>query len=181
MTAPTDAELTDAWTTATRNAVTALFAEYPDHHFYWISMMVSDETYPPFLVPVSEEQLAQLRVAAPDYDKWDYSFTPLVAYGHEEHYGEVHRLLELRPDLEEIEDDDEWDAEFEARMAAVEASMVRLDAEGLFGVGAARDGVVILVENMPPLPVDTQRALRLNPPSELFQEWLRDVAEVEVE
>jgi hypothetical protein len=179
MTAPTDAELTDAWTNATRNAVTALFAEYPDHHFYWISMMVSDETYPPFLMPVSEEHLAQLRATSPTYDRWDYSWTPLFPYGREEHYGEVHRLLELRPDLAEIEDDAEWEAEFEARMAAVEASMARLDAEGLFGVGERRDGVLVLVEMMPPQPVDTQRALRLNPPSELFQEWLRDVAEVE--
>jgi hypothetical protein len=181
MTAPTDAELTDAWTTATRNAVTALFAEYPDHRFYWISMMVSDETYPPFLMPVSDRILAELRVADPTYDKWDYSLTPLFPYGRDEHYAEVERLLELRPDLGEMEYDAAWEAEFEARMAAVEASMARLDAEGLFGVGAARDGVVVLVENMPPQPVDTERALRLNPPSELFQEWLRDVAEVEVE
>jgi hypothetical protein len=179
MTAPTDAELTDAWTTATRNAVTALFAEYPDHHFYRISMMVSYYAYPPFLMPVSEEHLAQLRVADPTYDRWDYSLTSLFPYGHEEHYAEVRRLLELRPDLDEIEDDERWDAEFEARMAAVEASTARLDAEGLFGVGERRDAVVVLVENMPPDPVDTQRALRLNPPSELFQEWLRDVAEVE--
>jgi hypothetical protein len=63
-------------------------------------------------------------------------------------------------------------------MDAVEASMARLDAEGLFGVGEARAGVVVLVENMPPLPVDTERALRLNPPGPLFQEWLREVAEV---
>jgi len=181
MTAPTDAELTDAWTTATRNAVTALFAEYPDHHFYRISMMVTDETYPPFLMPVSDQILAQLRAGSPtgEYDKWDYSLTPLFPYGHEEHYAEVRRLLELRPDLQEIEDDAEWEAEFEARMAAVEASMARLDEGGLFGVGDRRDGVLVLVEMMPPQPVDTQRALRLNPPSELFQEWLRDAAEVE--
>jgi hypothetical protein len=146
MTVPTDAELADAWTTATRNAVTALFEEYPDHHFYRITMMVSDETYPPFLMPMSEEHLAQLRAASPtgEYDKWDYSLSPLFPYGRDEHYAEVDRLLELRPDLREIEDDAEWDAEFEARMAAVEESMARLD-----------------------------------PPSELFQEWLRDAAEVE--
>jgi hypothetical protein len=178
MTAPTDAELTDAWTIATRNAVTALFAEYPDHHFYWISMMLSYYAYPPFLMPVSEEILAELRVTDPSYDRWDYTLTPLFPYGDEEHYAEVRRLLELRPDLDEL-DDPESDAELAARMDAVEASMARLDAEGLFGVGEARAGVVVLVENMPPLPVDTERALRLNPPGPLFQEWLRDVAEVE--
>jgi len=179
MAAPTDAELTDAWTAATRNAVTALFAEYPDHHFYYLSLAVSDESLPPFLVAMSEEMLAQVRseLAGPGSDswveaRWNYSYSPVLPYGWDDHYAEVRRLLELRPDLGAMTDDEQWDAEYLARMAALEAAVSRLDGEGLFGSGERRAGVLVLVENVPWDDSNVERVRRMNPRGPLRQEWL---------
>ena len=54
-----------------------------------------------------------------------------------------------------------------------------LDAEGLFGQGEKRLGIVINAEFMPSDCTNTERALRLNPQKAL-EEWLEEMAEEEV-
>jgi len=178
MTAPTDGELADAFTAATRSAVSALFAQFPDERFYYLSLILSDPCLPPALTAMSDGFLARARAEDPDdaYLKWDYSRSPVYPYGWDDHYARARRLLELRPDLTAIQDEDAWDAEHRARLAAMEAAVSRLDAEGLFGTADRRAGLVVGVEVMPPDEENTARVRRLNPP-EALREWLAEAAE----
>jgi hypothetical protein len=56
------------------------------------------------------------------------------------------------------------------------AAMAALDREGLFGRGAERERMLINVEVAPPDAGNTERAVRLNPPSAL-REWLAEASE----
>jgi hypothetical protein len=58
-------------------------------------------------------------------------------------------------------------------MQAMENAMIRLDREGAFGTGEARNKMVVLVEVMPPDWTNTERAKRMNPPEALI-EWLAE-------
>ena len=54
--------------------------------------------------------------------------------------------------------------------------MAKVDAEGLFGAGRERLGIVVNAVVMPPDHSNVVRATRLNP-KEALDEWLQEAAE----
>ncbi|MGY1429159.1 DUF4303 domain-containing protein [Streptomyces sp. WAC06273] len=173
---PTESQLTDAVHRAARAAFLDLFREHPGHRFYYCVLVTPGEAYGPALSAWSEQALAQEAArqgCAPTDIKWSYADSPFCCYG-ERHLEPVRPLFAARGELFEMPDD-EADAEFDLRLRAMETAMARLDAEGVFGTGAARHAVVVNVE-VPSEGGDEERALRLNPP-EALTEWLAEAAD----
>jgi hypothetical protein len=183
MTVPTRDEMIDAITIAARSAVSELFRNYPDHRFYYCSLITSGAGHAPALSAWSRESLVRraYELALEPEElvslKWSHADSPFVCYG-DHHFEPVRRLFEMRPGLQADGPQDAWDAEVELRIEVMEAAMARLDAEGLFGTGTKRAEIVIIVEVMPPDYTNTQRAFRLNPRAAL-EEWLAEAAEPE--
>lgn len=144
-----------------------------------------DEVHPPARSAWSKEALEREWVRHEDREglragiKWSYADSPYFAFG-EAHFSTVATLFAMRPQWSMEMSDEEWETEYEVRLSAMERAMLRLDAEGVFGAGDDRNGIVVLVEVQPPDWTNTQRARRLNPPQALT-EWLKEAAEDEPE
>ena len=184
---PTKSELANAIAVATDATVRELFAEFPDHHFYYITLITPGEVLAPAFAAWSYEALEEAVAHEPNKEetrvmlKWSYADSPFFCYG-EEHFAEVRRLFDARPNIE-LEDDEDYcgsacEAEALLRLDAMESAMSSLDQQGLFGVGEERFAVVVNVELAPPDYSNTERAMRLNPP-EAIREWLVEAAEDE--
>lgn len=166
---PTEADLADAVTTAVRAVVTDLFHDNPGHTFYYVTLTTPGEAFGPALSAWSHETLSQ----RPDADEVRYSYadSPFSILG-EQYLKPVRELFAARPEVFDIADDDASDAEFELRLRAMETAMHRLSDEGLFGVGEARAGVLVLVEVVPEDEENVARARRLNPSGPALDAWL---------
>jgi hypothetical protein len=165
---------------AAKAAVEKTFKELCRDHpetFYYVSLTTSGEASPPAFTAWSHEALAR-EVEKSTYQdpvdslKWSYGESPYFCFG-EQNLAELKRLFSLRPQMVTSMSDAQWSEEYEFRMRALESAMRELDLEGLFGVGPARNKVVINVEVMPPDRTNTERANRLNPPEALV-EWLAE-------
>lgn len=180
MKVPSEAELVEAITEAARAAISDLFCEYPDDHFYYVSLITTGEGHAPELTAWSKEALASAAKKS-DHEaeallelKWSYADSPF--YGHGDHYFEgVRHLFDARP-KPDPESAQEWNQEYSLRLRAMEAAMARLDAAGLWGRGDDRIGIVINVEVMPADHTNVERALRLNP-TDALKDWLEEAAE----
>ncbi len=184
---PTKTELARAIEAAARKAIDELFAQYPDHRFYYLSLLTTGEVHPPVLVAWSEEALEDAVRDEVDQEdarywlKWSYADSPFFCFG-EAHFEEVKELFEKRPDAS-LQDDEDYsgsasEAEHNLRLDAMESAIRTLDRRGLFGAGENRSSIVVNVEVMPPDCTNTERAMRLNPP-EAIREWLEEAAETE--
>jgi hypothetical protein len=174
---PTESDLADAVYRAARAAVSDLFREHPDHHFYYCSLVTTGEAFGPALSAWSAEALAAaVKASGADAEmlKWSYADSPFCSFG-EQHFQPMRALFDARPQVFDLPGDD-GDAEYLLRLRAMESAMSRLDDEGLFGSGDQRLDIVINVEVMPPDTTNTERALRLNPPRALTT-WLEEAAE----
>jgi hypothetical protein len=169
-----------------RDAFTELFSSSGER-FYYCTLITTGEAHCPFASAWSYEALDRtVEEVSTDEDnedlselranlKWSYADSPYDIVG-EEHFDEARAAFEALPGVENY--GDAWPAEWERRVALMEAAMRRLDDEGLWGNGAIRDATVVLVEVMPPDASNTERAGRLNPRSNpTFQEWLAEIAE----
>lgn len=179
MPAVTRHDLTEAIVEAARRAFSELFSEHPGHYYY-CTLVTTGEAHPPIVSAWSREALASAVEQGNDPEalsalKWSYADSPFCGYGSE-YFEPVNALFAQRPRLTPQLSRDEWSAEYQLRVDAMEAALSRLDAEGVFGKGASRSGTVILVEVAPPDRSNTDRALRLNPP-EALREWLEEAAE----
>ncbi|MGV9288860.1 DUF4303 domain-containing protein [Streptomyces sp. NPDC003719] len=173
---PTEYDLTDAVHRAARAAFTDLFRENPGHRFYYCTLVTPGEAYGPALSAWSEQALAEqaARHDCPPLDlKWSYADSPFCCWG-ERHLEPVRDLFAARGELADLPDGED-EAEFDLRLRAMETAVARLDAEGLFGTGTARHGLVVAVEVVPPDTGNDERTLRLNPP-EALTEWLEEAA-----
>ncbi len=97
--------------------------------------------------------------------KWSYADSPYSILG-EAYFEPVQHLLDTRPRIDEISSED-WELELVMRLEAMEQAMRQLDEEGLFSQNQPREQVCVLVELMPPVPLNTTIAKRLNPPEAL--------------
>ncbi|MFD6065809.1 MULTISPECIES: DUF4303 domain-containing protein [Amycolatopsis] len=166
---PSEAELADALTTATRAAVTDLFRDNPSHTFYYVTLTTPGEAFGPALSAWSHEALAQRADAAEI--RYSYADSPFSIVC-EEHLKPVRDLFAGRPEVFDIADDDASEAEFELRLRVMETALRRLADEGLFGVGEARANVLVLAEVVPDDEENVARARRLNPPGAALDAWL---------
>lgn len=129
MSTPTQAELSNAIADAIRRAVADLFAAHPDDHFYYCSLITTGEAHAPALSAWSYEALQAygqregLEEAELLDVKWSYADSPFFFFG-EAHLAEVRRLFDAQPLAN-------TDAEYQARLEAMEKAVARLDGEGL--------------------------------------------------
>ena len=168
---PSQAELVEAVTVATRAAATELFQEYPDDHFNYFSLTTPGEGLSPTITAWSNEALDQAVEDAGDDPsarpelKWSYADSPFYGYG-DQHFDGVRRLFDALDGAKANE----------RKMDAMVQALKRLDQEGVFGRGPKRDGMVLNVEYMPPDHSNVERARLLNPPAALT-DWLKEAAE----
>ncbi|MGY0216237.1 DUF4303 domain-containing protein [Endozoicomonadaceae bacterium StTr2] len=171
MTIPDRSQLTDAIADATRAAVTELFREHPGTYYY-VTLFSSGDAAPCALSAWSYEALSEY--VDPDL-KWSCIDSPFCYFGWDKYFGHVSDLFANRPVMN-CNNEKAWNAEYAFRYGCMEAAMARLDSEGLFGTGAARNNMVIAVEVMPPDYSNTEHVCRLNPP-EAVADWLAEAAE----
>lgn len=167
-------ELVSAFENAFHNAVISLTEKHNENFYYFA--FIFDEGLQPYISAWSYEAYEKslvddnIRDEDKSWWKWDYADSPYAAYGFDEFFGEVKELLYKRED--ELSLDELYDTEWTIRINSMEEAMKRLDKKGLFGEGERRKNVVINVEVAPPDCLERQRALRLNPSSELLSEYL---------
>jgi hypothetical protein len=146
---------------ATRNAVGELFARYPTHHFYYLTLTTTGEVLTPYLSASSLESLTG------DELKWSYADAAFSLFG-EHHFDVVRPLFEAGA------------GDPEERLAAIERAVRALDADGVFdGTPLPRAEMIVTVEVMPPDHTNTARTIRLNPPGPALTAWLAEAAEPE--
>jgi len=159
-----DPALVNAVSDATRHAVTRFHAEHDNH----------DETFCVYALVTSGEGLRPyLTVTVDGPDRWNLADSPYAIVG-DDWLAQTESAFSARGNVFEAAD---IDAEWDLRLASMEESLRRLDSEGLFGIGAQREAVLLLVATMPPDESDSGFARRLNPPGPLLEAWLREAAE----
>ncbi len=181
MTIQSEKELANKIAHAARLAVQRLFKDNPDDTFYYCSLVTTGEGHTPCLTAWSKEALDKAVAAESGGNelraelKWSYADSPFYPYA-EDCFEEVQREYISRSEAGD-RDSTSSPVELELRLRAMEAAMAELDAEGLFGTGARRLGIVIGAEVMPPDNTNVDRMRRLNPP-EALTEWLTQAAEL---
>lgn len=172
-------ELIDAIADAVRDIVNSLRSAFPRHSFYYIVLMTTGEATPPVFSAWSKEALEE--AVADEHDsalalKWSCADSPFAMFG-DDHLKPVRDLFRLRPEMNP-HSEDAWNTEYAVRVGCMVEAMARLDEEGVFGVGAPREQIVINVEVMPPDSTNVERARLLNPP-EALRDWISEAAELE--
>lgn len=163
-----DPALTRVIAEATRSAVADLRERHPED-FHAFALLTTGEALPPYLAAASAEGTA--RAGA---HRWGLPDSPYAVWGYEEHFGEVVRAFGARGDLFALADERAVDAEYATRLASMEEALRLLDAEGFFGAGAERLGVLLLAGTLPPDEGDAGAVRRLNPAGPLRDSWLRE-------
>ncbi|WP_145324945.1 DUF4303 domain-containing protein [Paenibacillus xylanexedens] len=108
--------------------------------------------------------------------KWSYADSPYCCFG-DDNFDHIKEQFNERPSIADLENDD-WNQELDVRLKAMELAMKMLDDEGIFALNQPRESVCVLVEIMPPDPINTEIALRLNrAESPAIQVWLAEAAE----
>lgn len=159
-----DPALTAEIVHGTRLAVQQLHDEHPGS-FCVYALATSGEALRPYLI-----------VTPDDATRWDLPDSPFAVYG-DEHLAGLEELFTARGDLFDMSAE-QAQAEYDLRLASMEAALRALDADGLFGAGDARADVLLLVTTMPPDETGAETARRLNPASPLLAAWLDEAAEV---
>ncbi|AUH66294.1 DUF4303 domain-containing protein [Paracoccus zhejiangensis] len=174
-------DLANLIATAARTTLSRLFEEHPED-FYYCTLITTAEGLPPAPSAWSWQALDRVSAAQPDPEKakpllkWSYSESPYWLFGDEAFEPVRRRFAEL-VDPHSLPTEGEFVREVNHRLAEMEKAMKMLDDEGLFGVGARREGMVVLVEVMPPDEGNTERALRLNSPGPAIETWLDEAGE----
>ena len=174
---PTQKNLEDAIFDALDKTLIKLLSMYPDHSFYYFALITTGEASSPFISVWSRELLESTAKSNEDTEnlKWSCSESPLCFFAVE-CFKTVDDLFQRRPEMNSDLSDAEWKLEYDLRLDAMEFALKRLDLNGVFGLGKARDKIYINVECMPPDYTNTDRAYRLNPINALST-WLEEAAE----
>src|SRR5262245_5223762 len=108
---PSQSELTDAITDATRKAVSELFRQHPER-FYYCSLITTGEAHRPHISAWSKEALDAVARKDPDpvgarqLLKWSYADSPYCCFG-DEYFEVVKELFGRRPRMDP-DDPDGW-------------------------------------------------------------------------
>lgn len=150
-----------------------------NERFYYCTLTITGDGLTPVISAWSYEALE--RECGDDeevkYDiEWSYADSPYYAWEYES-FHEVEELLENCSSIDDLSEE-EWEKEIDARIDIMEKVMRKLDEEGVFSKNQERNNMVVLAEIMPPDESNTKRAYRLNSiKNEMFQKWLKEVAE----
>ena len=159
---------------ATRKAFLKLFEN--GEHYYYCVLLTTGEALPPCIAAWSEEALKRFvnESSIPQeeipYYKYSFADSPYYAFGYEEYFQQVKALFYERPEMD-YNDEEQWEKEYNFRLAAMVYAMKKLDAVGIFSLNQPREQVYINVELMPPDDTDIERALSFNNPNNI-EEWL---------
>jgi hypothetical protein len=171
---PSHDVLAAAITEATRAAFLDLRRQHPEN-FYYFALITTGEALTPFCSAWSHEAVSASGEYKEEGIAWLYAESPYCNFG-EQFFTQVRDLFDQLPEIYSLPEQD-WESAYQFRLGAMEAAIVRLDAEGLFGRGAEREHIYVNVEVMPSDYTNTERAIRLNPPSALLTQWLNEAAE----
>lgn len=165
-------------TTAIADAARQAFSELFDtvaagEHFYYCALVTTEEGFAPVVSAWSREAFE--REELDEIAKWSYADSPYCTFGYDEYFGEVERLFEARPTMDDL-DDEEWDDELDLRLEAMTEALAILDREGLFARNQPRHEVVVNAELMPPDASNAERALRLNVSATIPEDYLEETA-----
>lgn len=160
---------------ACRKAWTELRDACPEETFYYFGLWTTAALHQPAPTACSVEGLQRIVAEAATQPRpwaaerelrWSESESPYDLFGYDEFFGQVERLFA------DLGDPYEFSDELRTALAnALTGALADLDREGFFGVGTARESVVINLS----FPgegdeADTvARARQLNPPSALHQ------------
>lgn len=167
-------ELTFEIKKAVKNVLADLFSN--GENYYYITLVTDGLANTPTVSCWSAEALSRVCEEDRYYCKWSYTDSPYCCW-KQEYFDSVKQMLLGRKAMTKLTDE-EFNAEYNLRLSAMEAAMVQLDREGLFSINQDRENVVVLVEVMPPDYTNTERAHRMNSgTSKIFREWLDEAAE----
>lgn len=158
-----DPALTAEIVRGTRLAVQQLHAEHRGP-FCVYALVTSGEALRPYLV-----------VTPDDETRWDLPDSPFAVFG-DEHLAGLEAHFTERGEIFDLPAQDAR-AEYDLRLASMEAALRVLDADGLFGFGADRHQTLLLVTTMPPDETAAAFARRLNPVGPLLTAWLDEASE----
>ena len=167
--------LVEAIFEATQKAFLKLFEN--GEHYYYCVLLTTGEALPPCIAAWSVEALERLvkKKSIPEeeipYYKYSFADSPYYAFGYEEYFRQVEQLFEERDSLMDYNNEEQWDKEYNLRLAAMVYAMKKLDETGIFALNQVREQVYINVELMPPDDTDIERALYFNK-AENIEEWL---------
>ena len=159
---------------ATQKAFLKLFEN--GEHYYYCVLLTTGEALPPCIAAWSEEALERFvnenSIPKEEIPYYKYSFadSPYYAFGYEEYFQQVKALFYERPEMD-YNDEEQWEKEYNFRLAAMVYAMKKLDAVGIFSLNQPREQVYINIELMPPDDTDIERALSFNNPEDI-KEWL---------
>src|SRR5262249_27796322 len=127
----------------------------PDEEFYYVTLLSSGTI--PYLSAWSKQALERAAGGASESVemellKWSYADSPYCGYL-------LDHFETLRPRFDEKVRERDLDY-YELSVSVAEAVMRRLDLEGIFGTGRARERIFVGAEVMPPDSTNTERARR---------------------
>ena len=167
--------LGDAIFEAAKKAFLKLFEN--GEHYYYCVLLTTGEAHPPCIAAWSVEALERLvkEESIPEeeipYYKYSFADSPYYAFGYEEYFQQVKQLFEQRDSLIDYNNEEQWNEEYDLRLAAMVYAMKKLDIVGIFALNQPREQVYINVELIPPDDTDIERALYFNK-AENIEEWL---------
>ena len=166
---------------AAEKAFSGLFAEHPDEHFYYCTIVMAEGGSPCISAQSEESLRSYLKENNVSDDdildyKWSWADSDYCAFGYDEYFGEVSDMFEdsFRAVLD---DDRKFELKYKEWFDAMETVMKMLDKNGIFGVGSDRESVFVYAEESPPddefESQYRERAKRMNPPA-VYEKWLAE-------
>lgn len=171
-----DEEMVALLQTAFKNCIVSLRQKHRENFYYFA--FIFDEGMRPYISAWSYEAYNQAIIDNEiddddrEWRKWDYADSPYAVYGYDEFFSDVSKFLNDR--ASKMTDDELYDVEWNTIFSSMEEALIRLDKLNFFGTGKERKEIIINVEQAPPdeNSGEYERAIRLNPPSPLLDEYL---------
>lgn len=174
-------EIVEVLYEAAEKSFLSLFRDHGEEHFYYCTLVMADAATPCISAQSDESLDRYIKENGMSEEdaadcKWSWADSLYCAYGYDAYFSKVEELFEKRfADAEK--DDCQYEAEYQAWLAAMENVMKMLDQKGVFGKGRARDEIFIFAEESPPDDESEafyKRGERMNPPT-AYKKWFDDM------